>query len=72
MLKALRTGDASSFLESDPSHSGIALGSHPRLREDVDRMMKLGWVRSKEGIDACKQTIWKANEAVVAKILRDL
>ncbi|KDR85772.1 hypothetical protein GALMADRAFT_386332 [Galerina marginata CBS 339.88] len=71
-LKALRTGDSSSFLASDPSHSGITLGSHPGTRKAVEEMMQAGWIRSKEGIEACKQNTWTVNEMVVKRILRDI
>ncbi|KAH6914690.1 hypothetical protein BKA70DRAFT_1368586 [Coprinopsis sp. MPI-PUGE-AT-0042] len=69
-IKALRSGNASAFLESDPSSSGVNMGSHPRVKEDVDRMMREGWIRHKEGFDACKQRAWTENERVMRSILQ--
>ncbi|KAF9542624.1 hypothetical protein CPC08DRAFT_439036 [Agrocybe pediades] len=70
-LKALRSGDASAFLSSDPSNMGITLGSHRKVRQAVDRMVKGGWVRSKAGFDARKMQVWRENEEVLRRILRD-
>ncbi|KAH6914689.1 hypothetical protein BKA70DRAFT_1510095 [Coprinopsis sp. MPI-PUGE-AT-0042] len=69
-IKALRSGNASAFLESDPSWSGVTMGSNPRVKEDVDRMMREGWMRPKEGFDACKQRAWGENERVMRSILQ--
>ncbi|PPQ87891.1 hypothetical protein CVT25_001233 [Psilocybe cyanescens] len=70
-IRALRTGDASSFLASDPSSSGITLGSHPRIRQAVEDFMRDGWVHTKDGFDSCKRRTWKENERVITKILQD-
>jgi hypothetical protein len=71
-IRALRAGDASSIFASDPSNSGWTLGSHPRIREEVDKMMRQGWIRPKEEFDAVKKNIWHQNDRVIWKILRDL
>jgi hypothetical protein len=71
-IKALRAGNASSILASDPSDSGWTLGSHPRIREGVKKMMQQGWIRPKEGFDAVKKNIWHRNDGVVWRLLRDL
>ncbi|TBU27700.1 hypothetical protein BD311DRAFT_664971 [Dichomitus squalens] len=45
-LKALRTGNASSFLESDPAHTGLAMGEVKGVRDAVDRMLMEGWIEA--------------------------
>lgn len=71
-IKALRTGSAASILSSDPSQSGRTLGSHPRIRLAVEKMMRDGFDRPKEGFSAVKREIWERNEEVVWRLLRDL
>jgi len=71
-IKALRTGDASIFLTSDPANSGIKLGDHRGIREAVEEMMSKGWIRTKDGYEECKEKTWKKNEIVMMRILRDL
>ncbi|KAJ7031326.1 hypothetical protein C8F04DRAFT_960524 [Mycena alexandri] len=65
-LRALRTQDASYFLH----RTGIALDS-PTARA-TEAMLRLGWVRSPEESRAFKEEIWRANDRVVERILRDL
>ncbi|KAJ7158594.1 hypothetical protein C8R46DRAFT_1109642 [Mycena filopes] len=65
-LRALRTRDASYFLR----RTGIALDSPKALAAEA--MLRLGWERSAEEARAFKEGIWRANEAVVERILRDL
>jgi hypothetical protein len=69
-IKALRSGNASAFFDSDPASSGVTVGSHPRLKEDVDRMMRAGWMRPRRGFDACKRRAWTENERVMRKIIQ--
>lgn len=65
-IRALRSGDATYFL----NRTGIPLDSHTaRAAED---MLRLGWVRSEDESRAFKQELWKANERVVERLLRDL
>jgi len=71
-LKALRTGDSTAFLASDPSGSGVKMGSNARVSDAVDSMMRAGWIRTKEGFDARKQRVWHENEKVIRRILRGL
>jgi len=71
-LKSLRTGHASAFLAKDPSGTGVALGSNSRVKSSVDAMMHGEWVRSKEGFNVCKRKVWRENEEVVRRVLRDL
>ena len=71
-IKALRTGDASPFLASDPANSGTRLGDHRVIREAVEAMMRKGWVRTTEGFGECKRKTWEKNEVVMMRILRDL
>ena len=71
-IKALRTGDASPFLASDPTNSGIRFGDHRGIREAVEEMMGKGWVRTTEGFKQCKRKTWEKNEVVMMRILRNL
>jgi len=71
-IKALRMGDASPFLASDPAKSGTRLGDHRAIREAVDEMMRKGWVKTTEGFEECKRKTWEKNEVVMMRILRDL
>ena len=71
-IQALRTGDASTFLDDDPAHSGIKLGNHRGIRGAVEEMMEKGWVRTKEGFEDCKRKTWEKNDIVMMRILRDL
>jgi len=65
-LRALRSGDASFFLH----RTGIPLDS--ATAQAAEGMVRLGWVRSDEDFQSFKQDIWKANERVVERILRDV
>ncbi|KAI1788969.1 hypothetical protein LXA43DRAFT_974565 [Ganoderma leucocontextum] len=49
-LKALRTGNASAFLNSDPAGVGVAMGEVQGVRKVVDRMLAEGWVRDRREI----------------------
>lgn len=71
-IRALRSGDASTFLASDPANSGIRLGDHRGIRAAVEEMMTKGWIRTKEGFEYCKRKTWERNEIVMMRILRDL
>lgn len=62
-LLALRTGDASEFLNAHPS-------SH-HVRDSVHDMMSRGWQRSKEDFQRFKRGIWRENDYVVERLLRD-
>ncbi|CDO74195.1 hypothetical protein BN946_scf185043.g247 [Trametes cinnabarina] len=70
-LKALRTGDASSFLSSDPADIGQAIGALVPLREAVDDMMHEGWIRETRSWKDWKEEVWKRNREVAERILRD-
>jgi hypothetical protein len=71
-IRALRSGNATAFLTSDPTRTGMAIGAHPHIRDSTEKMMHGGWIRSKEGHDIVKKNVWNHNDAVVWKILRDL
>jgi hypothetical protein len=71
-IRALRTRNASAFLESDPSGSGITLGSNLAVRRAVEKMMAQGWIRARRGFEDRKRKIWEANDMVVGKLLHDL
>ncbi|KAJ7261791.1 hypothetical protein B0H12DRAFT_1013318 [Mycena haematopus] len=65
-LRALRSGDASYFLH----RTGIPMGS--LTAHAASTMLQLGWVRSEDESRAVKQKIWRQNDRVVERILRDL
>lgn len=71
-LKALRTGDASAFLSSDPTDIGQPIGDLQPVREAVGAMMNEGWVKDRQGWDDWKAAVWRRNRAVAEKILRDM
>jgi hypothetical protein len=71
-IKALRTGNASAILSSDPSHSNRTMGSHLHIHQAVDKMMHEGWVRPNEGFQAVKKKIWEKNDEAIRRMLRDL
>ncbi|KAJ7678981.1 hypothetical protein DFH06DRAFT_975171 [Mycena polygramma] len=65
-LRALRSGDASYFL----NRTGIPTDS--RTARAAEAMLRLGWVRSQDESRAFKEGIWRANDRVVERLLRDL
>lgn len=71
-IKALRTGDASDFLASDPSGSGLTMGSHAGVRHAVEDMLHKGWVRSKSDFEEWKQDVWAGNDDALVRILSDI
>jgi hypothetical protein len=70
-IRALRTGDASAFLESHPFGLGIAMGSNAAVRHAVDEMMTNGWVRTNRAFEDRKRKIFAANDLVAMKLLYD-
>lgn len=71
-LRALRTGNASAFLDSDPTHAGVSMGAMHGVKEAVDRMLRDGWVRDREDWMDWREEVWERNQAVVDRILRDI
>jgi hypothetical protein len=65
-LRALRSRDASYFLH----RTGIPIDSP--TGHAAEAMLRLGWVRSEEESRAFKQEIWRANDRVVERLLRDM
>ncbi|KAF8206217.1 hypothetical protein K438DRAFT_1816815, partial [Mycena galopus ATCC 62051] len=65
-LRALRTRDTSYFLH----RTGIPMDSH--TAQAAANLLRLGWVRSEAESRTFKQNIWKANDRVVERLLRDL
>ncbi|KAI0366212.1 hypothetical protein BV20DRAFT_952667 [Pilatotrama ljubarskyi] len=70
-LKALRTGDASAFLSSDPAGIGQPIGNLQPVREAVMHMVREGWVRDTRGWAEWKHGVWMKNREVAERILRD-
>lgn len=70
-LKALRTGDATSFLRSDPAGQGQPIGDIKAVREAVEHMLQGGFTRRKEDVRACKESVWKKNLEVAGRLLTD-
>ena len=71
-LRALRTGDASAFLASDPAGTGVTMGDIPAVRATVERMMRDGWVKSRSEWEDWREWLWQRNRGVAERILRDL
>jgi len=73
-LKALRTGDASSFLETSMPNMGPdkKIRSNMAIRDGVRDMMTRGWVRKKSDMEAFKKGIWEKHELLAQRIIRDL
>lgn len=71
IIKALRSGNASSFLSSDPAQIGTPIGALPHICAGAERMMREGWIRPREGFDTVKSGVWR-NEGIVERLLRDL
>jgi hypothetical protein len=65
-LRALRTQDVSYFLH----RTGIPTDSP--TAHAAEAMLRLGWARSEAESRAFKQGIWRANDRVVERLLRDL
>ena len=70
-LKALRTGDASAVLASDPADIGSTMGEMPVVRDAVERMMQQGWVRSRKEWMEWREGVWAKNRDVARRILTD-
>lgn len=70
-LKALRIGDATSFLESDPAGSGFKLSSNGPLTTAVERMVRSGWERDRGSFREFKEELWEKNEMAVERLLHD-
>ncbi|KAL0955052.1 hypothetical protein HGRIS_003970 [Hohenbuehelia grisea] len=71
-IRALRTNNASDFLEGDPTGTGVPMSANPLMRAAVQDMLARGWQRSKAEFRQFKEDVWRANEEVMAQILRDL
>ncbi|KAJ7227367.1 hypothetical protein GGX14DRAFT_347996 [Mycena pura] len=65
-LQALRSRDASYFLQR------MEIPPDSPTMHAAEAMMRLGWVRSGEESQTFKQDIWRANDRVVERLLRDL
>ena len=71
-LKALRTKNGSSFLESDPLSSGHTMSEVRGLPSMVTEMLEKGWFREKEAVEQFKRELWDSNESVIERLLRDV
>lgn len=73
-LKALRTANATSFLETSmPNMSpDKKIGSNIVIRDGVRDMMIRGWVRSKSDMEIFKKGIWEKHDLLAQRIIRDL
>ena len=70
-LKALRTRNASVFLESDPTGSGHRMAQIAGLESSVYRMLEEGWTREKQETAEFKRELWHRNEIVIRRLLSD-
>ena len=71
-LRALRTGNAASFLESDPTGTGHKMAEIRGLETAVQELLSKGWIREKTATRQFKQELWDKNERVIGKLLRTL
>lgn len=71
-LKALRTGNASSFLEWDPLNVGYPMSSIRSLDRGVKEMLSKGWIREKDSVIGYKRELWRANDNLLNRLIRDL
>lgn len=69
-LKALRTGSASFFFENDDSTGG-SVAQLKGLVDGVHEMLRMGWVRDRASVREYKEGVWRHNEGVVKRLLRD-
>jgi hypothetical protein len=65
-IRALRSRDTSFFFH----RTGIPMDSP--TAQAAASMLQLGWTRSTKESLAFKEQIWRANDRVVERILRDL
>ncbi|KAJ7364246.1 hypothetical protein DFH08DRAFT_949854 [Mycena albidolilacea] len=65
-VRVLRTRNTSFFLH----RTGIPI--HSPTAQAAASMLKLGWIRSAGEFRAFKEQIWRANDRVVERMLRDL
>lgn len=70
-LKALRTGNASWFLDREPTGDGIPLSAVGGLVAGIREMLNQGWTRRSQDVREYKGELWKANKVVVERLLRD-
>lgn len=70
-IKALRTGDPSFFLESDPLGNGHKMSEIRGLDTAVKDMVSAGWRRTNDAVNQFKEKLWARNEAVIGRLLRD-
>ncbi|KAL0955048.1 hypothetical protein HGRIS_003966 [Hohenbuehelia grisea] len=71
-IKALRSKNAVEFLDSDASHTGHPVSENSHISYLVDEMLSRGWTRTKSEYRSYKEDLWKDNEVVVQRLLRDL
>lgn len=71
-VKALRTRSPEFFLESPMPNMPTKLGGNKLLREAVEAMMHRGWTRTKAELEDFKTGLWKRNDALAEKLLRDI
>lgn len=71
-LKALRTGNASFFLDSDPIGIGRTMGEIRGLNEAVQDMLDQGWFRDRAHTRAYKEQLWRKNEVLAERLIRDM
>ncbi|KAG5720101.1 putative eukaryotic translation initiation factor 5 [Termitomyces sp. T112] len=73
VLKALRLGDASFFLNAPmPLMNTISMGSNQHLKYAVESMLSRGWRRTRKEFDDFKIGIWKRNDDLAYRLIHDL
>ena len=70
-VKALRTGDTSFFLQANMPNMGNKMESNILIRDAVNNMMLHGWTRRKSDLEDFKRGLWRKNDRLADRILRD-
>ncbi|KAF8071768.1 hypothetical protein FPV67DRAFT_1560545 [Lyophyllum atratum] len=71
-LKALRTGDASFFLESPMPNMQGTMKTDRFLVDAVEEMMRRSWTRTTDELEAFKIGLWRRNDRLADRLLFDL
>ena len=70
-LLALRMGDSRYFLEQNVDSATAQFSAAQGLVNDVRQMLDRGWVRDSSDLRRYKEQLWRDNEDVVGRLLRD-
>ena len=71
-LKVLRTGNATSFLDSVSASTGRQMRDIRGLDKAIQRMLDVSWIRTHEELVQYKREIWHRNENLIERLIRGL